>query len=167
MPLLRPAPRKALLAVHLVASIGWIGAVICYLALGGAAVLSDDATTMRAAWWGMELLGWWVIVPLAVTTLLTGIALSLFTRWGLLRHYWVVTALVITAVCTGVLVFHMPDVSATAEHARTADAATLEGFGGDLSHPAIGLVLLLLVLVLNLYKPQGLTRYGWRRQHQR
>ena len=35
--------------------------------------------------------------------------------------------------------------------------------GGDLFHAVGGLVVLLVPLVLNIYKPPGKTRYGWRR----
>ena len=38
--------------------------------------------------------------------------------------------------------------------------------GGDLGHAAGGVVVLLLITVLNVYKPQGLTPYGWRKQHE-
>lgn len=39
--------------------------------------------------------------------------------------------------------------------------------GSDVGHTALALVLLVGVLVLNTYKPRGLTRYGWRRQQAR
>lgn len=159
--------RKAMLAVHLLVSIGWIGAVLSYLALGTAAAFSDDPAVIRSGWLGMELIGWWVAVPLAGASLITGIALSLLTRWGLFRHYWVVVALSLTTLCTGVLVLHMPTVSVTATEARTASPERLVELGGDLPHPTIGLVLLLAILVLNIYKPQGLTRRGWRLQQRR
>ena len=135
-----------------------------YLALGIAATASSDPETVRAAWVAMELTGWLVLVPLAVGSLLTGTLLALGTRWGLLRYYWVVFAFVLTLVCTVVLVLHMPVVSATASVARTATPEDLQSLGGDLLHPAAGLVLLLMVLVLNVYKPPGLTPYGWRAQ---
>lgn len=162
-----PRLRKALLAVHLVASIGWVGGAIGYIALGIAAQTSTDPATVRGVWLSFEILGWWILVPEAIVTLLTGIALALATRWGLFQHYWVVVALLLTSLCTAVLVLHMRDVSAMAEMARTADATELQRRGADLPHPTIGLVLLLLVLVLNVYKPRGLTRRGWRLQQQR
>lgn len=43
---------------------------------------------------------------------------------------------------------------------------SLEALGGDLEHPAIGLVILLVIQVLNIYKPPGLTRYGQRKQQE-
>lgn len=161
-----PLRRKALLAVHLVASVGWVGGAVAYVALGVAARTTTDPATIRAAWLAFDILGWWVLVPEAVLTLVTGVALSLGTRWGLFLHYWVVVALLVTLLCTVVLVLHMRDVSATAALARTADAAELRRLGGDLAHPTIGLVLLLFVLVLNVFKPRGVTRRGWRRQQQ-
>ena len=159
-----PDLRKLALAVHLTVAVGWIGAAAAYLALGIAAANSQDAPTVRGAWIAMELIGWYVIVPLAVASVVTGLVMALGTRWGLFRHYWVVFSLALTIFATVILLLHMPTVSVQAEVARTADAAGLGRLGSDIAHPAIGLVLLLVILVLNVYKPRGLTGYGRRRQ---
>lgn len=161
-----PRLRKFVLTVHLSFSVGWIGAVAAYLALGVSAVTSKDAQTVRAAWIAMELTGWFVIVPMALTSLLTGLVLSLGTAWGLFRHYWVLIALVLTVLSTVVLLLHMPTVSLLADVAREADGADLGGLGGDLFHPGLGLVVLLVITVLNVYKPRGMTRYGRRKQRE-
>jgi hypothetical protein len=161
-----PGLRKFALTAHLTFSVGWIGAVVAYLALGLSAVTSQDAQTVRAAWIAMELTGWFVIVPLAVAALLTGLIMSLITPWGLFRHYWVLIALMLTVFATAILLLHMPTVSSLAVVARQADGATLQRLGGDLFHPGLGLVVLLLIAVLNVYKPRGMTRYGWRKQQE-
>src|SRR6266851_9960371 len=124
------------------------------------------AHTVRAAWIAMELTGWWAIVPLAITALLTGLVMSLGTHWGLFRHYWVLISLALTLLRTVVLVLHMPSVSAMASMARQMDGADLRALGGDLFHPSVGLLVLLAVTVLNVYKPAGVTPYGWRRQRE-
>jgi hypothetical protein len=164
---MKPGVRKFALAAHLTFSVGWIGSVIAYLALGVSAVTSEDVQTIRTAWSSMELIGWYVIVPLALASLLTGLVMALGTKWGLFRHYWVVISFVLTVFATTVLLLHMPTVSATADVAQVARGAALESLGGDLGHPGIGLVILLVIQVLNIYKPEGLTRYGWRKQQQR
>ena len=161
-----PSLRKFALIAHLSVSVGWIGAVVAYLALGVSAVTSRDPQTVRAAWIAMELTGWYVIVPLALAALLTGLVMALGTRWGLFRHYRVFFSLLLTILATVVLLVHMPTVSALADVAREADGANLDRLGGDLLHPGLGLVVLLVITVLNVYKPQGLTRYGWRKQHE-
>lgn len=159
-----PGLRKLVLSVHLTASLGWVGAVIAYIALGVSATRSVDPEVVRSAWIAMELLGWVVIVPLALAALVTGVLISLGTPWGLIRHYWVLISLGLTILATAVLVLHMPSVSATAQIARGADAEQLGQLGGDLAHAVGGVVVLLVIAVLNVYKPQGLTPYGWRKQ---
>jgi hypothetical protein len=159
-----PRVRRLALAVHLTVSVGWLGAAVAYLALGVAATTTLEPQTVRAAWIGMEIVGWYALVPLGLLALATGVLMGLGTPWGLFRYYWVATALVLTAVAVGVLLLHMPGVSATADLARTADAASVRSLGGDLLHPSLGLGLLLTILVLNVYKPPGLTRHGWRVQ---
>ncbi|HVH66748.1 MAG TPA: hypothetical protein VM716_02690 [Gemmatimonadales bacterium] len=153
-----------MLTVHLALSVGWIGAVVAYLVLGISAVRSGDPQVTRAAWIAMELTGWYAIVPLAVGSLLTGIVMALGTPWGLFRHYWVLISFTLTVFCVTILLLHMPTVSSQAQVARTADPAVLSGLGGDLFHPSVGLLLLLVITVLNVYKPRGLTPYGRRKQ---
>jgi hypothetical protein len=161
-----PGLRKLALAVHLTSSVGFIGAALAYLGLGVSAVTSEDAQTVRAAWIAMELTGWYVIIPLALAALLTGLVMSLGTPWGLFRHYWVLITFVLTIFATVILLLHMPTVSSLADVAREADGVTLGRLGGDLLHAGGGLLVLLVITVLNVYKPRGMTPYGWRKQHE-
>jgi hypothetical protein len=173
---MNPGLRKFALATHLTFSTGWIGAVAMYLALGLAARTTDSPETLRAVWIGMDLTGWYVIVPLAVGSLTTGLLMALGTKWGLFRHYWVLFSLILTVLATVVLLLHMPDVSLLAEVARKGgEGAKLDVTGkhiysrldqGDLLHPGLGLVVLLLIQVLNVFKPRGLTRHGWRKEQE-
>ena len=163
---MKPGLRKLVLSVHLTFSVGWIGTVVAYLALGITAANGSKEATIRGAWMAMEMIGWYVIVPLAVASFLTGLVMALGTKWGLFGHYWVSISFFLTLFAAVVLILHMPTVSSMADVARTADIHGLESLGGDLLHPAIGLVILLVVQVLNLYKPQGLTRYGLRKQQE-
>ena len=164
--MMTPGVRKLALTIHLALSVGWIGAVVSYLVLGISAVRSNNAETVRAAWIAMELTGWWAIVPLAIGSLLTGLIMSLGTPWGLFRHYWVLITFALSIFCVAILLLHMPTVSTVAQMVRAGTAAR-DGRGGDLLHPSVGLLVLLMITVLNVYKPQGLTPYGWRRQRER
>lgn len=163
---LSPPLRKAALAVHLAVSVGWVGAVAAYLALDLAATTSADAATLRAAYLGMALIVSSVIVPLAFATLVTGLVVSLGTKWGLVRHWWVLVSLALTVFASVVLVVETGTIAAYAGVA--ADPATtaveLRGLGSTVVHSIGGSVVLLVVLLLNVYKPPGLTPYGWRKQ---
>lgn len=156
--------RKATLTAHVAVSVGWIGAVVVYLVLGVTAITSESIQTVRAVWLAMEAAGWFAIVPLALTSLGTGLIMALGTRWGLFRHYWVLISFLLTLLSAVVLVLHMPTVSTQAALAQQSQGAALEALGGDLAHPGVGLVILLTIQALNMYKPRGMTRYGWRKQ---
>jgi hypothetical protein len=162
-----PNLRKFALTAHITSSLGFLGAALAYLGLGISAVTSEDAQTVRAAWIAMEVIGWYVIVPLALAALLSGLVQALGTPWGLFRHYWVLITFLLTIFATVILLLHMPSVSALADVARAADSATLDRLGGDLFHAGGGLLVLLVITALNVYKPRGLTPYGWRKQHER
>lgn len=162
-----PTLRKAALAVHIAVSVGWLGAVGAYLALDVAAVTGHQAATLRTAYLGMELIARNVIVPLAFASLVTGLVVALGTTWGLLRHYWVVLSFLLTVLAAVVLLAELRTIGSLAEAA--ADPRTsgddLRALGGTLVHSVGGALVLLVILGLNVYKPRGLTRYGWRKQH--
>ena len=164
--IMTPRLRKFTLAAHVAASVGWIGAVAGYIALDVAAATSHDAQTVRAAYLAMELIAWYVIVPLALTSLLSGLVMALGTKWGLFRHYWVLISLLLTVIATVVLVVETQTISYFADIAAdpTTSSDDLRALGSTLVHSVGGTVVLLVILVLNVYKPRGMTRYGWRKQ---
>lgn len=159
-----PRLRKLVLTTHITTSVGWLGAVVAYLALDVTALTNQDGQVVRSAYLAMELTVRFIIVPLALASVTIGIINALATPWGLFRHYWVVVKLLLTIVATVVLLLETQTVSAlAAEAAADPDPGQLPG---TLPHSVGGLVVLLTTTVLSVFKPRGLTRYGWRKQHQ-
>src|SRR5688572_8521990 len=117
-----PRTRQVALIVHLVGSLGWMGAVAAFIVLDVATVASDDVATLRAAYIGMDLVTTWAILPLAVLASFTGFVLALGTKWGLFRHWWVVVTVVLTVASTVVLSVQLPTIGHRAEAA--SDPAT-------------------------------------------
>jgi hypothetical protein len=163
-----PGLRKFALAAHLTLSVGWIGAVAAYLALDVSTATSQDVQVLRAAYLGMESIARYIIVPLAFASLVTGLVMSVGTMWGLLRHYWVLISLLLTIIATAVLLVETQVISSLADMAAdpTTSSDELRAMGSTLVHSVGGTVVLLVVLVLNVYKPQGMTRYGLRKQRE-
>ena len=165
-----PRVRKFALTAHVISSVGWLGAVVGFLALGIAGVASEDAQTVRGAYLTMELTAWFVLLPLSIASLVTGVAQSLGTTWGLFRHYWVVAKLVINVFATVVLLLYMETLTYLADVAAettsaSADLGVLRSPTAVL-HASVALFLLLLATTLAVYKPRGMTRYGWRKQQE-
>lgn len=166
-----PGARKLALTVHVASSVGWVGAVSAFLALAVIGVITPDRQTAVSMSVAMDALGWAVLVPLSLASLVSGVVQALGTPWGLLRHYWVVVKLVITLASTGVLLVYAETLDALARAAirsdPTAGSAAPVQSSSPVLHAALALVVLLLATVLSIYKPRGLTPYGWRRQQAR
>lgn len=165
-----PTIRRLNLTAHVTSSVGWLGAVAGFLVLCIAGLTSQNAQIVRAAYLAMNLIAWFVIVPFALASLLTGIFQSLGTEWGFFRHYWVVAKLVLTVIATIVLLTKMKLIG------YVAGAATNAVFAGVdlrqariaiLVHASGGLLVLLTATVLSVYKPWGLTSYGRRKRQDR
>ena len=161
---------KLALTAHVTSSVGWLGAVASFLALAVVGLTSQDAQMVRAAYLAANLSTWFVIVPLSVASLLTGLVQSLGTTWGLFRHYWVLAKLLLTIFATIVLLIHTQPISYMA---GVAGETTLSN--ADLGKQKLqlvvasgaGLLVLLVTTTLAVYKPRGLTPHGWRKQRER
>lgn len=163
-----PGLRKLTFTTHVTSSVGWLGAVLAFLALALIGLTSEDEATVRGAYLVMAPAAWFVLVPLAHASLLSGIAISLGTPWGLIRHYWVVLKLLITAFATVILMIYMGTFRQMAGVA--ADPIVDLGLVRNPSpvlHATLALVLLVIATVLGVYKPFGMTPYGSRKQAER
>lgn len=164
-----PWLRKLALVVHISASVGWTGAVAAFLALAVVGLISRDALAVSGVYVAMDVVAASVIVPLSIASLLSGIVQSLGTSWGLFRHYWVLAKLLITAASTFLLLSHMRGISYVA-----ALAGQMALGRGDLRELRVQLAIdagaaigaLLVTTLLSVYKPRGLTPYGWRKQRE-
>jgi hypothetical protein len=162
-----PWLRKFALIVHITTSIGWIGAVVGFLALAIAGLTSHDQQIVRASYLSIELITYYVIVPLSLASLLSGLVQSLGTKWGLFRHYWVLVKFLLTIIATVVLLLQLEPISYIANVSAETTLTSADLRNPRLSlvvHTMGGLFVLIVNTTLSVYKPHGLTRYGWRKQ---
>jgi hypothetical protein len=162
--------RKFGLTAHVTSSVGLLGSIAAFLALAVAGLTGQDEQMVRAAYLAMALIVRFVIVPLAFASLLTGLIQSLGTPWGLFRHYWVLVKLLLTVFATCILLVKIELIGDAARLAAkaTLSRADLRAAGIQLVvHAAGGLLVLLVPAAISVYKPSGLTRYGWRKLHER
>lgn len=149
-----PRWRIALLTVHIVSSVGAIGAALVLLAFGIAGMSGADPRTVYPAAHMVEV---WVIAPLAVLALASGLTLALLSGWGLARYWWVVIKLTITAGLTAVVFLVLePSLAAIAAAESLTDAERTR----VALFPAVALALLVVNVVLGLAKPGRKLRAG-------
>jgi hypothetical protein len=63
--------RKFVLTLHILFSVGWLGAVLTYLALVITGLVSGDHRMISVIYPALALVGWYVIVPYALAAMLT------------------------------------------------------------------------------------------------
>jgi hypothetical protein len=161
--------RKLTLTAHVTTSVAWMGALAVFLAHALASSFSEDEQMVRAAALAMGLTAWFVILPLSLAALTTGLVQALGTAWGLFRHYWILFKLLLTALATTVLLLKLGPVSDLADAAASATFSSADLIAlrtSLLVHAGGGLLVLLAAVTLAVYKPRGMTRYGLRKQRE-
>lgn len=158
-----PPVYKLLLAAHVVVSSVWLGVAAAMLIL----ILVATSEASSALYTAMEAINV-AFPPAAVGTLVTGILLSLGTKWGLLRHYWVATKLLLAVgvIATGpTLMDRMIQQSVSA----SSGPAVMGGPTTEVVSAPVTLLISLSIAhvlmlgvatVLAVYKPWGKTRFG-------
>lgn len=149
-------------AAHVLTSVAWIGAVAAFLAVA-AFGLAGHAVRQAGVYAALDVLMWAVIIPAAIASLVTGIAYSVLTSWGLLRHWWVLIKLVMTVVSTALLLLHTR-VTASAAVAALHGSHDLAPLQTQLVvDSAAAPVVLLVVALLGFIRPQGRTPWAFTR----
>jgi len=164
---MNPGARRLALTAHVTASVGWLGAIGAFLALAIVGLTSRNPLIVRSSYLAMDVTGWYVIVPLSLVALGTGVLQSLGTEWGLFRYYWVLLKFLLNTGATVLLLIHMQPTSRVASAAAGAalSGSDLRGLRVQLIADAVGAIAVLLVATaLSIYRPWGLTAYGQRKQ---
>ncbi|GIJ43150.1 membrane protein [Virgisporangium aliadipatigenens] len=148
---LTPRWRKTVLTLHVITSVGWLGADLTLLLLGllGLTGAADPAVVYPAE----ALIGLWLFVPLSVVVWVIGLVSALATPWGLVRHWWVLVKFALTTVMLGLVLFLL----------RPGLADALEADGVRTAHerldmvmpPAVSSTVLIIATVLSTFKPWG------------
>jgi hypothetical protein len=85
--------RRAVLTVHIIASVGLLGDVAAVLAVNVEAASTGDPELAAASYELLALFSVLFGIPLSFISLLSGIVLGVGTKWGILRYAWVTTKL--------------------------------------------------------------------------
>lgn len=164
-PKLKPWLRKSLLVVHVVAAGAWLGIDVIVAVLVGAGWFSDVPAVQGVAY---QALGRFIVAPMLVAGLLclvTGLALGLGTKWGLVRYWWVAVKLALNvALCILIVVLLRPGMADVRGYgaALSTGAPVTENMSGDPASlffpPAVSLTALTIAITLSVFKPWGRIR---------
>lgn len=159
--------RKWTLMTHLVSSTGWIGADLVFLILSITGYASGDPALRAACYRAIGMFALWLLLPLGLLSLATGLLLGIGSKYGLLQYWWVATKLVINLVLLVlVLVALRPvvgDAAAASQHIDPTLAGRLGAAPRNLLFPpAVSISALSFATYLGVFKPWGRTPRGRR-----
>lgn len=148
--------RRPLLIVHIVAAVSLIGTDLALLTLALSGLRGADPRSVYPA---ASRVASWVIGPLVVLALVTGIAQAALSRWGLARYWWVTIKLAVTVVFTGVVwAVLIPRLAASATAADAGQVLTAAERAPLAIVATVAIMVLLGLVTLAVYKPGGQIR---------
>ena len=144
---LSPSLRRAVLTVHIVASVGLLGNVAVIVAINVRAATTADPALAASAY---ELLTMFPVlfgIPLSLASLASGLTLGLGSKWGVLRYRWVTAKLLLnlSVIVVGALVIG-PQTSTMSDGGGGSEEVLIAACGYDV-------VALCLATWLSVFKP--------------
>ena len=151
--------RHAVLVLHIVSAVGWIGVDLALLPLVLTGLTTDDGQTAAAAFGAVAILVPWTVPALSLLIVSTGVLLGLGTRWGLVRYWWVAVKLVLSLILTTlVFVALLPGVTAIDVTGATSADEVRAALGEPMNFlypPVVSGLTLLAAVVLSVTKPHS------------
>jgi hypothetical protein len=150
---LSPRWRKAILTIHVISAVGWLGCDLVLLTLAVAGVSGFRPEVVYPA---LGFVGLALFVPLSIVVWLVGVFNAWATPWGLVRHWWVAVKLLLTTAMLLAVVFALrpglEQALALGGGLTTQQRVTL------LFPPIVSTSLLVFATVVSTYKPWGRIR---------
>jgi hypothetical protein len=151
--------RQLLVFLHVVISVGWLGAGAANVVLAFTAAASISPEIRRSSYYLINEIDFALVIPLAFGTLASGVLLSLVTKWGLVRYRWVLVKLVLTLVVIGYSTFGVGVWVEVSMHATAVPSLGGSPVADRLAWGATAnIVAFLFMTWISFTKPWGLTR---------
>jgi hypothetical protein len=145
--------RRTLLTVHVVASVGLLGACAAIVLINVRAAATGEAALYEL----LSMFSFVFGIPLSFVSLISGIVLGIGSKWGVIRYRWVTVKLVLNVAVIGVGAFVIgPQTEAMID--QGGSQAVL------IAASAFDVIALTLATTLSVFKP-GRPRRATRVRH--
>jgi len=153
--------RRVWLTLHIGVSAGWLGVALTMTALAITGVVTDSHSVRHGAYELLHIVDLAAAIPSMALSIITGLVVSLGTKWGLVKHWWVLVKFGISLtipVIAGTLESSLADELAI----RTADPAGQPGGVGIALTVCLAsfTAALWIATILSVVKPWDRTRWG-------
>lgn len=101
--------KNILVSIHVISICAWFGSTLCLILLGFYLKNAQNTEQLVYTLTSMHLIDENLLKFPALATLITGILLSIWTQWGLVKYYWIVIKLIITILIILLGIFFIND----------------------------------------------------------
>ncbi|MGH3625521.1 MAG: DUF2269 family protein [Sciscionella sp.] len=166
MPATRPwrlsgFTRKAVLVVHIISAVSWLGIDIVLGVFVLMASFSSDLTVAAVSYQAMHIFVLWTLIPAGLICLATGLLLGWGSKYGVMKYWWVAVKLALNIVLTALVpIALLPTVNDAAEYGRqlAAGDVTIDPPSQIFFPPIVSPIALTIAVILSVYKPWGRIR---------
>ncbi|UOQ45137.1 hypothetical protein MUN89_04045 [Halobacillus salinarum] len=155
-------PKRWLVTFHLIFAAILFGITVGFLVLSITAAATKDGTILKGCYSSMYILSTTSLRVSTIGTVVTGIALSIWTKWGLFKFYWIIVKEVLTLISIGLGLIGMLIWTREAFHISAgAGMAAMENsdFLVNRLQLFFGIILqiisLAVMMILSVFKPWG------------
>ncbi|WP_028776018.1 hypothetical protein [Shimazuella kribbensis] len=154
--------RKWWLSFHLLFVVGLLGHIMAFLVLSIATLINPNFTTLNASYIGMHFMEKSLVPISALGTVITGIYLSVRTKWGLFDFYWIIVKEILTVISIaigilGIKFWTLKAITILADKGTQANADPV--FVVNNEYLFIGILInfisLTAMVIISVFKPWG------------
>lgn len=150
--------KRWLTALHLLFSAILLGNTVVFIVLSIVAASTDQRNVLEACVTVMHVLSTTSVRASTIGVVVTGVLLSVMTKWGLFQFYWILLKEGMTLVVIGIAIFGLYFWTLQAVSGISHDQA-VPFFTSNNLQLFVGIILLALLLaamfVISIFKPWG------------
>lgn len=154
--------KQWIIVIHVLSVVCWLGGAMCMLLLGTYMLKAENGEQLYYTLENMHRIDAVFIRYTALVALLTGIVLSVWTNWGLFKHYWILIKLILTVALIAFGIEYMGDwlsqivrIGKQERYLALSDTAFLNASYSLLGGALANIVSLVFMTAVSYFKPFG------------
>ncbi|MFL6517274.1 MAG: hypothetical protein ACJ8GL_04280 [Bacillus sp. (in: firmicutes)] len=147
-----------LLILHILFAAIMLGNMVVFLIFSITAAASNDKSVIYACYQAMNILSGTSVRASTIGTTVTGVLLSIWTKWGLFKFYWIIVKEGLTLLLIGLNIWAMYawTLQAVSGINESEELETISFVQAELWTGIIfQIISLLLMYVISVFKPWG------------
>ncbi|PAE37506.1 hypothetical protein [Bacillus sp. 7884-1] len=149
--------KKWWLSAHILFSAIWLGVTVTFLILSISVLMTNDSQVIKAYYQSILQMEQTAGRASLIGTVITGLILSLLTKWGLFKFYWIITKEILTLICLilGFIFIYYWTINGIQHLEESIGDHFMANHYQLMIWIIIQVILLAILFILSVFKPWG------------